>query len=144
MSTWGDRTLTKRLAGEPLVKPFTRNETSGTFKVFQEIAMGGQEYGANTIKTGGNGEIAQNVADNLGGVGYVGLSYANAPGVKAVPIEGVTPDPANASTYPLSRKLFYYTIADKTSPEAMKFIKWSQSSTEAAAIITEVGFIPGK
>ncbi|TWT92268.1 hypothetical protein Pla100_48060 [Neorhodopirellula pilleata] len=106
--------------------------------------MGGQEYGANTIKTGGNGEIAQNVADNLGGVGYVGLSYANAPGVKAVPIEGVTPDPANASTYPLSRKLFYYTIADKTSPEAMKFIKWSQSSTEAAAIITEVGFIPGK
>ena len=64
--------------------------------------------------------------------------------MKAVPVEGVTPDPANASTYPLSRTLNDYTIAGKTSPEAMKFIQWSRSSPEASAIITEVGFIPAK
>lgn len=131
----------KRLSGEPAVQPFTRNESSGTFKVFQKVAMGGADYGANCIKTDGNGEIAEKVAANLGGVGYVGLSYANAPGVKSVPVEGVTPDPANSATYPLSRKLYYYTIEGKLSDAGKSFITWAKQDPAAAKIISEVGFI---
>lgn len=140
----GKVTSWKRLDGEPSVKAFTRDETSGTYKVFQDVALDGEPYGATTIKTSGNGEIAENVASNLGGVGYVGLSYAEAKGVKAVPVEGVTPDPSNADTYPLSRKLYYYTIEGKVSPEAQAFIDWATTSPEAAKIIASVGFIAPK
>lgn len=131
----------KMLSGTPEVKAYTRDETSGTYKVFVELALNGGEYGPTTIKCASNGDIVKNVASNPGGVGYVGLSYANAPGVKAVKVNGVSPDPANSSTYPLSRKLYYYTIEGKASPEALAFIKWATTSPEAAEIISGVGFI---
>lgn len=131
----------KQLPGQPVVKAFTRDETSGTFKVFQQIAMDNEDYGKATIKTSGNGEIAEKVAATPGGVGYVGLSYANAPGVRAIPVDEVLPEPANAKTYPLSRNLYYYTIEGKLSPDATDFMTWSMTSPDAAKIIAAVGFI---
>lgn len=133
----------KTADGAP-IKAYTRNESSGTFKVFQELAMGGADYGATTTKLEGNGDIAKLVASSPGGVGYVGLSYANAPGVKALKVGGVVPDPANSATYPLSRKLYYYTIEGRLSPEGKKFIAWATSDKTAGKIITNVGFIPVK
>ncbi|MEM9586941.1 MAG: PstS family phosphate ABC transporter substrate-binding protein [Planctomycetota bacterium] len=135
VATW------KTVPGNPVVNAFTRNESSGTFKVFQSVAMGGAEYGSSTKKMEGNGEIVSAVAADLGGVGYVGLSYAGAKGVRAVKVDGVSAEPRNAATYPLSRNLYYYTIDGKESPEAMKFIRWATTSPEAAKIIGEVGFI---
>lgn len=137
----GEAGTWKTLPGAPPVKAFTRNESSGTFKVFQKLAMNGDDYGPKTVKCAGNGEIAENVASNPGGVGYVGLSYVDAKGVKALNVDGISPDPANASTYPLARKLYYYTVDGKTSPEAMAFLKWAMTDPEAAKIISKVGFI---
>lgn len=135
VTTW------KTLPNQPAIKAFTRNEKSGTYKVFQKVGMAGKDYGKMTVKCEGNGEIAQKVTENPGGVGYVGLSYAKAPGVKALKIDGVTPDPQFAAKYALSRKLYYYTIEGKASPEALKFIQWATTDKVAASIISDVGFI---
>lgn len=135
VTTW------KTLPGTPAVTPFTRNESSGTFKVFQSVAMKGKDYGKTTVKCEGNSQIVEKVAGNQGAIGYVGLSYKNAPGVKTVKINGIAAEPKNSATYPLSRKLYYYTIDGKSSPEALAFIKWAMTAPEAAKIIEEVGFI---
>lgn len=130
--------------GKIPIKAYTRDESSGTYKVFQKLAMGGAKYGAKTIKMPGNGEIAEKVGAEAGGIGYVGLSYANAEGVKPLKVNGVAPEPANAKDYPLSRSLYYYTIKGKLSPEAAAFLEWAKTSPAAAEIVTKVGFIPAK
>ena len=135
---------TWKTANNAPVMAYTRNESSGTFKVFQKLGMNGQDYGAKTVKLDGNGQIAEKVAAEVGGVGYVGLSYADATGVKALKIEGVSPNPTNAETYPLSRKLYYYTVKGKLSAQGAAFLKWAMSDPAAGKVITTVGFIPAK
>ena len=132
----------KTLPGQPAVEAFTRNDKSGTYKVFQELAMGGKPYAESSQKQPDNDRIVEAVASHPGGVGYVGLSYATADGVKPVAIDGIAPKPDNAATYPLSRKLFYYTIKGETGEDALAFIRWANSSDEAAEIIRDVGFLP--
>ena len=124
------------------IRVYTRNESSGTFKVFQSLGMDGADYGEGVMKMEGNSQIAEGVAADKGGIGYVGLSYANATGVRALKVAGVAATPEQASEYPLSRKLFYYTIRGKVSPEAEKFLEWAMTSEAAAKIIADVGFIP--
>ena len=45
------------------------------------------------------------------GIGYVGLAYIKAGGIKVVPIDGVMPSvqSVHAKTYPYARPTFYYT-----------------------------------
>ncbi|MGB0774644.1 MAG: phosphate ABC transporter substrate-binding protein [Akkermansiaceae bacterium] len=119
---------------------YTRNTTSGTYKTFQKLAMSKKDYGKNTQKMAGNEQIAQAVADNAAGIGYVGLAYASKPGISAASVDGVLPAPANQKSYPLSRNLYYYTVGEPTG-EAAKFIKWATTNKTAAKVIEKVGFI---
>ena len=67
---------------------YTRNTSSGTYKDFMGMAMKGREYGANSQKMAGNEQIAQEVAKNKNGIGYVGLAYVNSKGIKVASIGG--------------------------------------------------------
>lgn len=120
---------------------YTRNETSGTYKTFQKLAMGKKDYAATSQKQAGNPQIVDQVAKNSKGIGYVGLAYATKEGVASVTVDGVKPDPEFKDTYPLSRNLYYYTVGEPTG-ETKKFLDWATTSEEAAAVITKVGFIP--
>jgi len=120
---------------------YTRNTSSGTYKSFQEMAMNKRDYGANTQKMAGNEQIAGEVATNPNGIGYVGLAYAGKDGVKAVKVAGVSAKPRNKAEYPLSRKLYYYTLGEPTG-EVKKFLEWAMTSKEASEVIDRVGFIP--
>ncbi len=125
------------------ISVYTRNTSSGTYKSFQEMGMGDRDYGAETQKMAGNEQIAQEVGKNTNGIGYVGLAYAEADGVKAVSVGGVPASPDHALEYPLARKLYYYTVG---MPEgsAGKFLTWAKTSPEAAKIVEKVGFIAFK
>ncbi len=125
------------------ISVFTRNETSGTYKTFQKLAMDKKDYGSKTQKQAGNTQIAEQVAKNANGIGYVGLAYVEAEGVSPVKVDSVSPEPANAEAYPLSRNLYYYTIGNPTG-EAKKFLDWATSAPEAGAVVKKVGFIPAK
>ena len=91
----------------------------------------------------GISQIAVAVANDVNGIGYVGLAYVKADGIAPASVNGVLPTPAKASDYALSRNLYYYTVGEPTG-EAAKFIEWATSATEAAAVVTKVGFIPAK
>jgi phosphate transport system substrate-binding protein len=125
-------------AGE--IKAFTRNTSSGTYKTFQKLAMDKVDYGKNTQKMAGNEQIAQEVAKDANGIGYVGLAYVGKDGIAPAAVNGVLPEAKNSKEYALSRNLYYYTVGQPTG-EVKKFIDWSTTSKDAAKVIEKVGFI---
>ncbi len=128
-------------AGE--IKAYTRNTSSGTYKTFQKLAMNKVDYGKNTMKMAGNEQIAQEVAKDVNGIGYVGLAYTGKDGIAPAAVNGVLPEPKNASNYALSRNLYYYTVGQPTG-ETKKFIDWATTSKNAGKVIEKVGFIAPK
>src|SRR4026208_481310 len=67
---------------------YTRNTSSGTYSDWKELAMKKRDYAGSSQKMAGNEQIASEVGKNANGIGYVGLAYDKAPGVKAMPIGG--------------------------------------------------------
>jgi phosphate transport system substrate-binding protein len=120
------------------ISAYTRNTASGTYAVFQEMAMSSRDYGSDTQKMAGNEQIASEVAKNANGIGYVGLAYINTPGVKVLPVNGAQPD---AKDYSLARPLYYLTNNSKPlSPLAKSFIEFSLSD-EGQEIVKRVHFL---
>ncbi|MDH4445048.1 MAG: phosphate ABC transporter substrate-binding protein [Akkermansiaceae bacterium] len=121
---------------------YTRNTSSGTYKDWQKLAMGGRDYPSSSLKMAGNEQIAQEVAKNKNGIGYVGLAYAKTAGTKTVLIDGVEPVAANAKKYTYARLCYFYA-PDKPSAEAEAFMKYVESDA-GQDIVRKVGFIPAK
>ncbi len=92
----------------------------------------------------GNEEIASEVVKNPNGIGYVGMAYLTAAGIRPVAVNGVLPSIATVQnlTYPVSRSTFYYTNGEP-SGEAAKFLAFTLSP-EGQKIVKEVGFAPLK
>ena len=123
------------------ISAYTRNTSSGTYAVFQKMAMASRDYGSETQKMAGNEQIASEVAKNVNGIGYVGLAYINTPGIKVLPVEGAQPD---SKEYPLARPLYYLTNkGEPLSPLTQQFIDFSLSPA-GQEIIKSVHFLPVK
>ena len=133
--------LKEHIAGIDMIGVIV-NKANGVegYKTFQKLGMGGRDYGSNTQKMAGNEQIAQEVGKNANGVGYVGLAYTEANGVKPVTVEGIAATPENATKYDLARNLYYYTVG-MPEGEAGEFLKWATSDPAAASIVEKVGFI---
>jgi phosphate transport system substrate-binding protein len=101
-----------------------------------------RDYAPSSQKMAGNEQIAAEVAKNPNGIGYVGLAYINAPGMKVVPIGGILPNKETVlkKTYPYARPTFYYTNGEP-SGEAAKFIEFTLSDA-GQAIVEKIGFVP--
>jgi phosphate transport system substrate-binding protein len=102
--------------------------------------MGGRDYPSSSLKMAGNEQIAQEVAKNKNGIGYVGLAYSKTPGTKALPIDGVEPVAANAKKYAYARLCYLYA-PDKPTAEAAAFLDFVKSPA-GQSIVQKVGFIP--
>jgi len=121
---------------------YTRNTSSGTYSDFKELAMKKRDYAGGSQKMAGNEQIASEVGKNANGIGYVGLAYTKASGIKVVSIDGVLPSvqTVHAKTYPYARPTFYYTNGDP-SGLAKQFVDFTIGSA-GQRIVTQVGFVP--
>ncbi len=131
------------VGGKPgKISIYTRNTSSGTYSDFKELAMKKRDYAGGSQKMAGNEQIAAEVGKNPNGIGYVGLAYDNAPGVKPLPIDGVMPSPQTVQnkTYPYARPTFYYTNGDPTGV-AKQFVDFTLSPA-GQKIVARVGFVP--
>ena len=126
------------------ISVYTRNTSSGTYAEFKELAMKKRDYARDSQKLAGNEQIAQEVGKNPSGIGYVGLAYSNAIGVKVVPIDGATPSKESVlgKNYPYARPTFYYTNGDPTGA-VKEFIDFTVGP-EGQKIVEQVGFVPIK
>src|SRR5450755_4822620 len=121
---------------------YTRNTSSGTYSDWKELAMKKRDYAGGSQKMAGHEQIAAEVGKNANGVGYVGLAYTKASGIKVMSIDGVLPSvqTVHAKTYPYVRPTFYYTNGDATGL-AKQFLDFTISGA-GQKIVTQVGFVP--
>jgi phosphate transport system substrate-binding protein len=120
---------------------YTRNTSSGTYQDWADLAMKKRAYAPSSQKMAGNEQIAAEVAKNPSGIGYVGLAYIHAEGIKVVPIGGILPSKETvlSKKYPYARPTFYYTNGEP-SGEAAKFIDFTLSD-QGQAIVEKIGFV---
>ena len=123
---------------------YTRNTSSGTYSDFKELAMKKRDYAPSSQKMAGNEQIASEVGKNPNGVGYVGLAYAKAGGIKVMPIDGVTPSVQSVldKNYPYARPTFYYTNGEPAGL-AKEFLDFTIGPV-GQKIVAQVGFVPIK
>ena len=141
----GDVTDWSAVGGAPgPISVYTRNTSSGTYSDFKDLAMKKRDYAKSSQKMAGNEQIVAEVAKNPNGIGYVGLAYDSAPGIKVLTVDGGLPnkESVHAKKYPYARPTFYYTNGEPTG-EAAKFIEFTLSD-EGQKIAEKVGFVPVK
>jgi phosphate transport system substrate-binding protein len=139
----GDVTDWSAVGGKPgRISIYTRNTASGTYADWKELAMKKREYASSSQKMAGNEQIASEVGKNPNGVGYVGLAYIKAAGVKVIAIDGVLPSKETVleKKYAYARPTFYYTNGEP-SGEAAKFIEFTLSDA-GQKIVEREGYVP--
>lgn len=139
----GDVTDWSAVGGSPgRISVYTRNTSSGTYSDWKDLAMKKRDYAPSSQKMAGNEQIVAEVAKNPNGIGYVGLAYIHAPGIKVVPINGIMPSKETVlnKTYAYARPTFYYTNGEP-SGEAAKFIEFTLSDA-GQQVVEKIGFVP--
>jgi phosphate transport system substrate-binding protein len=103
-----------------------------------------RDYAPSAQKMAGNEQIAAEVGKNANGVGYVGLAYTKAQGIKVVSIDGALPsiESVQKKVYPYSRPTFYYTNGEP-SGLVKAFVDFTLSDA-GQKIVANVGFVPVK
>ena len=120
---------------------YTRNTSSGTYSDWKELAMKKRDYAPSSQKMAGHEQIAAEVGKNANGIGYVGLAYMKAEGIKILPIDGVMPtgDAVRNKSWIYARPTFYYTNGEP-SGLAKQFIDFTLSPA-GQKIVDSVGFV---
>lgn len=122
----------------------SRDTNSGTYETFKELVLGkdakikaGAEY------TGSNGGIRQRVQTTPAAIGYAGLGFVDAT-VKAIAVDGVAPSVETVidGTYPLSRKLFFYTNGQPAKDSLKARYLGLSRHPKGKEIVEEIGFVP--
>lgn len=123
---------------------YTRNTSSGTYSDFKELAMKKRDYAPSAQKMAGNEQIAAEVGKNANGIGYVGLAYLKASGVKVLSIDGNSPtqESVRNNSWPYARPTFYYTNGDPAGL-AKAFVEFTLGPA-GQKIVEGVGFVPVK
>lgn len=131
------------------ISVYTRNTASGTYQDWKDLAMSKKDYAPAAQKMAGNEQIAAEVGKNPSGIGYVGIAYLKAPGIKVVPIDlggGKLTTPTKTSVqskeYPYARPNFFYTNGTPTGAAA-DFIAFLLGPA-GHKIIDQVGFVPAQ
>lgn len=120
----------------------SRDSSSGTYEYFKEEVVGEDaEYAASAKLLPSNQAIADEVAANEGGIGYVGLGYLN-DDLKVVAVDGVkaSVETATDGSYPISRYLYIYSNGEADG--VMKsFLDWILGD-EGQMLVEDEGFVP--
>ncbi|MFP4465843.1 MAG: phosphate ABC transporter substrate-binding protein PstS family protein [Candidatus Goldiibacteriota bacterium] len=130
----------KELGGkDDAIVCMSRDSSSGTFAVFNGIVLGKEKLRTDAVMTVSNREVAENVKNTSGAIGYVGLAFVS-DALKVLPLNGVMPSDSSvgSGTYKLARGLNLYTDGEP-SGLAGKFVDFIMSS-QGQKIVKEVGY----
>jgi phosphate transport system substrate-binding protein len=139
----GDVTDWSAIGGKSgTISLYTRNTSSGTYSDWKELAMKKRDYAPSAQKMAGHEQIAAEVGKNANGIGYVGLAYMTASGIKVITIDGGAPTQAAVrdKSWPYARPTFYYTNGEPAG-SAKAFVEFTLSPA-GQKIVADVGFVP--
>ena len=146
----GEVTNWKEVGGDDQpILVFSRESSSGTYVFFQEHVLDKADYTQSARLLPGTSALVQGVSADKGGIGYVGLGFAeHGEGIKAVLVavdaqsEAVTPseETVRLGLYPIARPLYLYTKGAPTGL-AKDFIDFTISE-KGQQIVKETGYVP--
>lgn len=127
---------------------YGRQSTSGTYEFFWEHVLKKENYSSSMNMLSGNSAIVAAVQGDPGGVGYVGIGYAESSGISVLdlkkndtapaysPLDG---DAVQSGDYDLSRYLYLYTHGEPS--EAVKdWLSWILHADLGQKVAEEIGF----
>jgi phosphate transport system substrate-binding protein len=130
----------------------SRESSSGTFTFFMEHVLDSEDYAPATRLLPSTAAIVESVSQDLGGLGYVGLGYAEGAGekVKMVAVKADENAPAvyptvesvRSGEYSIARYLHFYT-RENSSPAAQAFLDFCLSDA-GQEIVAEIDYVPVK
>ena len=120
---------------------YTRNTSSGTYSDWKELAMNKRDYAPGAQKMAGYEQITADVGKNVNGIGYVGLAYLKAPGVKPVKIDNrqVNAGTVRDRSWAYARPTFFYTNGEPNGV-VKQFVDFTLGD-EGQKIVERVGFV---
>jgi phosphate transport system substrate-binding protein len=138
----GEITSWKDLDGpDRAINLYTRDEASGTRKVFWKKALGKGNIAVKANVVPSNGAMKVAISRDKAAIGYLSIGHMD-DSIARVAIDGVLPTQENAveGSYTVLRKLYMNTKGEP-SPLAQAFIDYVQTP-EGGEIVSKSGFIP--
>ena len=146
----GELTNWRQVGGEdkPIIL-FSRDDKSGTWDTFNSMVLKPRKLKLNekSARFESSNELVNNVVNTDGSLGFVGVAYVG--NSKLLNVSLNTGDPGTqpsgytigTQAYPLSRKLYLYTIGEKHSELSQAFIQFvtqneGQKQAEEAGLIS--------
>lgn len=128
--------------GKPNI--YARDQKSGTFDSFRHLVLEGASLASSAKRFEDSVMLANAVAGDQNGIGFVGLPYVNNTKALAISDGGnpVAPDKFTIATedYPLSRRLYLYTPRHPKNPHVKRFSEFALSAS-GQDIVDETGFV---
>lgn len=124
---------------------YARDDKSGTFDTFKELVLRGAELASSAKRFEDSTELSNEVADDVQGIGFVGMPYIlNAKALKVFSGSSVPLRPTaltvRTEDYPLSRRLYLYTPARPQNTWVRKFVEFALSNP-GQEIVDDIGFV---
>ena len=126
-----------------------RQNSSGTYKYFQDVVLSKQDFKSNTKDQSGSQAVVDLVGNTPNAIGYSGMGYKT-DSVKMLLVSkakgesGVAPTVENAQTgtYPITRPLQIYTNGEPQGA-IRHYVDWILSA-EGQAVVSAKGYVPVK
>ena len=121
------------------------DEQSTTWDTFKTVAMGHGELAAGTPRFDDSARLSDHVAGEPKAIGFVGLAFVRSAAVVATSQRGLDPTVPSPFTvasesYPLSRRLYLYSLPKPRTPLATDFVDFVLSN-EGQQIVGKSGFV---
>jgi phosphate transport system substrate-binding protein len=125
---------------------YARDDKSGTWDTFKDRVMGTRTLGT-AKRFEDSRALAEAVARDPDGIGFVGLPYTENVKVLKIAEKGAIPLRPNKLTvrtedYPLSRRLYLY-VPENAKPEAREFVRFALSPA-GQDVVEKAGFVGQK
>ena len=129
---------------------YRRQSTSGTYEFFWEHVLKKENYSLGMNMLSGNSAIVAAVAGDQGGIGYVGIGYADASGINVLDLKKndtatayspLDADAVQSGQYDLSRYLYIYTDGTPTD-QMSRWLAWILDADLGQQVAIDVGFYP--
>jgi len=127
------------------IRLYARDDASGTYQFFRDRVLEGDENWKQRVpgarRFASSSELAEAVAGDTAGLGFVGLAYTTGR-VRAAPVSdggpAIRPTVAaiRSETYPISRRLFLYVRPDtmRDNPFVAALVRYFKSSAAFARV----------
>lgn len=125
------------------IDPFGRPTSAGLYTIFKSSVLGGRAQASNVAIDQTDGLVANSIAHDSNGIGYVGLSHSTTSGQKPVSISGYSCNRANVGSenYPLTHWDWAVLPSSHPNVQAEQFVKWVETSAAAGKVANQAGAV---